>query len=68
MGNNVVKRKRVELGVTQEEIADSVGISRQYYNSIENFRKRPSVKIAKGVATALQLEEWNIFFPDEVNV
>lgn len=58
---NIVLEKRKELKLTQEEIAKKLNVSRQYYNAIENFKKSPSVELAKELADILGLE-WTIFF------
>ncbi len=44
-------------------MADKVNISRQYYNEIENNRRKPSVELAKRISRVLNLE-WTIFFND----
>lgn len=61
VGENIVLERRKELRLTQEEIAKKLNISRQYYNAIENFKKSPSVDLAKELADILGLE-WTIFF------
>lgn len=38
----IIKIKRIERGLTQEELARIVGISRSYYSDIENNRTIPS--------------------------
>lgn len=58
---NIVLEKRKELKLTQEDIAKKLNISRQYYNAIENFKKSPSVDLAKELADILGFE-WTIFF------
>lgn len=52
--------KRTQLGLTQEKVAESVGIERSYYTKIENGTV-PSVRVAKRIAEVLQFE-WPIFF------
>nr|WP_242503568.1 helix-turn-helix transcriptional regulator [Bacillus albus] len=54
---------RKSKGLTQEKMADKVNISRQYYNEIENNRRKPSVELAKRISRVLNLE-WTIFFND----
>lgn len=54
-----VKRKTLEL--SQEEVAVKVGVTRQYYNSIVNKRKKPSVILAKKIGEILKID-WTIFF------
>lgn len=58
---STVESKRKKLNLTQKEIAKKLNISRQYYNAIENSKKKPSVDLAKEVAKILDLE-WTIFF------
>lgn len=63
---SAVEESRKKLGLSQEELATSVGISRQYYNAIVNYRRTPSVDVAKLLGKILGLE-WTIFFEDSVN-
>ncbi|PZM62572.1 helix-turn-helix transcriptional regulator [Paenibacillus dendritiformis] len=60
----VEKRKKKKL--RQYQVAKMVGVSRQYYNSIENQRRVPKVETAKKIADVLDVE-WTIFFTDRVN-
>ena len=41
-----VKEQRLRRGLTQEELARSVGVSRQSINSIERGRYTPSLALA----------------------
>lgn len=67
MSYNVVATKRRKLDLTQEKVAKMLEISRQHYNSVENFKKAPSVELAKGIGEVLGVE-WTIFFVDGVNI
>jgi len=51
------------LNLSQEDVANTVNISRQYYNAIENRKRKPSVELAKRLAKVLKTE-WTIFFTD----
>lgn len=62
----VAKQSRKKLRFTQDKVAQKAGISRQYYASIENCKRLPSVKLAKELGILLQLD-WTIFFNEEVN-
>lgn len=44
--NNRVREMRLELGMTQGDLADRVGVSRQSINSIERERYIPSLPLA----------------------
>jgi putative transcriptional regulator len=43
---NQVKEYRLQLGLSQEELARAVGVSRQSVNSIERGRYTPSLPLA----------------------
>lgn len=53
--------KRKEKNMSQEEMAELLGISRQYYNAIENGIRKPSIDLAKKISETLGVE-WTIFF------
>ena len=61
---NVVKQRRIELGRSQMQVAESVGIERSYYTKIENGL-RPSVKVAQALANTLGGFNWTIFFEED---
>lgn len=62
----MIESRRKSAGLSQDLMASRLGISRQYYNSIENNRRTPSVILAKKIAKLLGLD-WTIFFNDQVN-
>ena len=43
---NSIKELRVERGWTQQDLVDTVGVSRQSINSIERQRYEPSLALA----------------------
>lgn len=47
---NRVRETRQALGLTQQELADAVGVSRQSINSIEQGRYVPSLPLALQLA------------------
>lgn len=49
----IMKRRRYELRVTQEELADACKVSRQTIMSIEHGQSVPSWIIVKRIAKAL---------------
>lgn len=51
-----LKERREKIGLTQGDIADMVGISRQYYNHLENgYYNNPSALLLKKLADALKI-------------
>lgn len=52
---NWLKKTRIEKGLTQNAIAESLGIAQSYYNMIENNerQRKMSVAFAEKLASAL---------------
>ena len=55
---------RKQQGKTQQEVADSAGISQAAYACIESGMKTPTVQTAKRIAAVLGFE-WTRFFEDD---
>ena len=51
--STAVRRARVELKYTQEEMADHLGINSHYYGRIERGRSLPSMKLLRQIAQRL---------------
>jgi transcriptional regulator with XRE-family HTH domain len=50
----VVRKRRQELGLSQEDFADKAGIHRTYVSSIELGKVQVSIRIAEQLALALE--------------
>jgi len=59
--HNNIRRLRFERGMTQEELALRVGVSRQTIMSTERGATNPSVLLAYKVAMALQAPVTEVF-------
>jgi len=54
MGRNIkIKVARAELDITQKELAEKVGISRQTMNAIEQGDYNPTIKLCLGICKVL---------------
>lgn len=62
--NKWFKDIREESGLTQNEIAEKAGITRQHIGAIENGLATPSPTIAKEIAKVLDFD-WTKFYEDE---
>ena len=58
-----MKVKRVIAGLTQEELAQKAGISRAHVTRIERGSAKPSIGVAKRLATILNVD-WRNFYDD----
>ncbi|KLU64562.1 anaerobic benzoate catabolism transcriptional regulator [Desulfosporosinus acididurans] len=59
---NKLEEIRRERGITQEELADRLEVSRQTISSLENGRYNPSIMLAFKIAHFFNLSIEEIFF------
>lgn len=60
---NVIRNKRKEKGISQEELAKQCGVSRQTINAIENDKYDPTLSLAFRLAWELGLTVDELFTP-----
>ncbi len=60
---NVIRERRKELGLSQEELAKRCGVTRQTVNAIENNKYDPTLALAFALARVLGLTVDELFRP-----
>lgn len=65
--SNKIRDWRKELSITQEALADAVGVSRQSIISLESGRCMPSVQLAMAISRVLNMSLEKIFVIDNEN-
>jgi Predicted transcriptional regulators len=58
---NILKVERAKLNITQQDLADKVGVSRQTINSIEGERYVPSTVLAIKISEVFKTTVNEIF-------
>lgn len=58
---NIIKARRKELGLSQDELARRCGVSRQTVNAIENNKYDPTLALAFHLARELRLTVDELF-------
>ena len=66
--NNRVKELRKEKGLTQEYLAEVIGVSRQTVNAIEKQKFDPSLNTAFKMAKLFELPIESIFLSEDQSV
>ena len=70
IGGDVLKNRleeiRKQCGITQEELADKLEVSRQTIGSLENGRYNPSILLAFKIARFFNLNIEEVFIYEEV--
>ncbi len=62
---NRVKKFRVELNLTQAELSEKLGVSRQTVNAIENGRYNPSTALSLKIGIILNKSVEEIFILED---
>lgn len=64
---NRLKEIRYTKGISQEELAEALEVSRQTISSLENGRYNPSILLAFKIARFFQMSIEDIFIYEEGN-
>ncbi len=68
MGRNIaIKVARAQLDMTQKQLAEKVGISRQTMNAIEQGEYNPTIKLCRAICRVLGKKLDDLFGEDEDN-
>lgn len=51
-----IKKYRSDIGMTQEDLAEKVGVSRVYIGYVEQGRNSPSLEILEKIAKSLKVK------------
>ena len=62
---NIIRERRKQLGLSQDELAKKCGVSRQTINAIENNKYAPSLALAFALADELMLRVDELFIRDK---
>lgn len=67
MGKNyAMKQARAQAGLSQQELADRLGVSRQTINAIEKGNYNPTIKLCVGICRVLGLTLNDLFWDEEL--
>lgn len=62
---NVIRNKRKQFGLSQEDLAKKCGVSRQTINAIENNKYDPTLSLAFKLAQELNMTVDTLFIPSQ---
>lgn len=61
--NNTIRSLRLAAGLSQVELAESLGVSRQTVNALETGKYDPSLPLAFRISATFDRRIEDIFFP-----
>ena len=64
--NEAMKKARSEKGLSQQGLADALGVSRQTINAIEKGDYNPTIKLCIGICRVLGLTLNDLFWEEEL--
>ena len=64
--NFAMKEARTKAGLSQQALADKLGISRQTINAIEKGDYNPTIKLCVGICRCLGLTLNDLFWNEEL--
>ncbi len=62
MSDKSIRQVREEAGITQQQMADKLGVSRQQYANYEQHPERVTIEQARRICAILGAEYERIFF------
>ena len=63
--NEAMKKARSKKGLSQQALADALGVSRQTINAIEKGDYNPTIKLCIGICRVLGLTLNDLFWEEE---
>ncbi|MBD5520268.1 MAG: helix-turn-helix transcriptional regulator [Lachnospiraceae bacterium] len=63
--NLAIKAARAHKDMTQKDLAEAVGVSRQTINSIEKGEYNPTIKLCRAICRALNRTLDELFWEDD---
>lgn len=61
---DAVKNARIELGLTQNEVADKIDVDVRTVLNIENYKGNPKLEVLFPLIRALKIDSQEIFYPE----
>ena len=65
---NTIRNARIKKGLSQETLAEMVGITPTHLKHIESEHRKPSIDVLIEIAQILQMSIDNILFPQESEI
>lgn len=65
--NLALKAARAEKDLTQKQLAEAVGVSRQTINAIEKGEYNPTIKLCRTICRVLEKHLDDLFWEDDID-
>lgn len=62
-----IKKARIDMGLTQSEVADRIDVDVRTIINIENHRGNPKMEVLYPLVRTLQIDPWELYYPELKN-
>jgi transcriptional regulator with XRE-family HTH domain len=61
----MIRTRRMARGMTQDDLADKIGITASAVGMFENGKRRPKDEVAEAIADVFNIPKWAVYFSEE---
>ena len=61
----MIRVRRMARGMTQDDLADRIGITASAIGMFENGKRRPKDEVAEAIADVFNIPKWAVYFSEE---
>ena len=61
----MIRTRRMARGMTQDDLADKIGVTASAIGMFENGKRRPKDEVAEAIADVFNIPKWAVYFSEE---
>lgn len=61
----MIRTRRMARGMTQDELANAIGVTASAIGLFENGKRRPKDEVAEAIADVFNIPKWAVYFNEE---
>ena len=61
----MIRTRRMARGMTQDELANAIGVTASAIGLFENGKRRPKDEVAEAMADVFNIPKWAVYFSEE---
>lgn len=61
----MIRTRRIARGMTQDELANAIGVTASAIGLFENGKRRPKDEVAEAIADVFNIPKWAVYFSEE---
>lgn len=61
----MIRTRRKARGMTQDELANAIGVTASAIGLFENGKRRPKDEVAEAIADVFNIPKWAVYFSEE---